>query len=161
MKKPVESNFNKVISEQLKGLHKLETDPATRLGAVISLGIIDERVWNNAGTRATNGSKLSPYTKGYLYTRKKNNRGESRVKILSLTGDMNNQFNVSALGGNEYGVGWSGVGAFDRNGIRNADKRKWIEGYEKKKIFFLNQKEINSVFQQIFKHVKKLLNGGT
>jgi len=155
---PVQSNFNQVVIAQVSGLRKLEADPATRLGAVISLGIIDSRVWNDAGTIATDGTKLSPYSKGYLYVRKKNNRGISRVKILSLTGDMNNQFNVAPLGGSDYGVGWSGIGAYDRNGIANIAKRNWIEKYERKRIFFLNEKEIDSVIKQIFNHVNKILH---
>jgi hypothetical protein len=160
---PVQSNFNQVVIAQVSGLRKLEADPATRLGAVISLGIIDARVWNDAGTRTTAGEKLSNYSNRYMPKRIFFNRGESRIKILSLTGDMNNQFNIVPLEGNDWGLGWAGIGIYDRFGNANIDKARAMESLagghiEPVPIFRLSQQEIRIVMRQLNKHIKKMLN---
>jgi hypothetical protein len=154
----ITSNSGSVIINLKNDLTKLKAEPGTRLAAVISLGILDQRIWSNKGSKDINGKKLTPkYSKGYIYKRKKYNRGKSTTVILSLTGDMNNQYNVVALGGDAYGLGWDGIGAYDRSGVSNQAKRNWLEALYKTTIFWLSDKEIKAVMIDVEKHVAKIL----
>lgn len=152
---PVQSNFSTNAFKNLDVLRKIQANPGTRLGATLTLQVLDQRVFNSNGSKDVHGRLLSKYKKSYMYKRKKNNRGDSRTKILSLTGDMNNQMNVTALGGTAYGVGWAGIGQSDRNGVKNIDKRNWIEEYERTRIWYLSKVEISDIMEDIFFQIKK------
>lgn len=65
------------------------------------------------------GTPIGEYSNAYLKIRKKNNRGESKKVILSLTGQMENDFGIVSNTAGRYGLGF-------KNEL-NAKKAEWLQ----------------------------------
>jgi hypothetical protein len=67
----------------------------------------------------SNAKPIGEYSNAYLRVRRKNNRGDSKKVILSLTGQMENDFGIVANQANRYGLGF-------KNEL-NAQKAEWLQ----------------------------------
>lgn len=112
-----------VSIELSKRLQKMASpqavDTLMRTVAVGMLGATKDRI-HEEGQKA-NGSQIGSYTLDYLKKRVKApyNRTNSRKIILSLTGQMENDYKVIAMGNLSYGLGFSNT--------FNAQKAGWAE----------------------------------
>jgi len=98
----------------------------------------------------SSGAPIGDYSRGYMYTRVKNNRGTSTKVIISLTRQMENDMKVIATD-KGYGIGYSNPDDFD--------KVAYVENTYGKKIFDLTQKEKEIVKNTATEFIKNLQNG--
>lgn len=108
------SNVQELITE----LKSLQVDKAQYMRPVVLVlaGEVRQRI-HVRGEKA-DGKAIGTYTNAYLRTRVKNNRGNDKKKILSLTRQMEQDF-VGIAENNEYGLGF--------NNSHNFDKATWQE----------------------------------
>jgi hypothetical protein len=78
------------------------------------------------------GQPIGEYSSAYLRVREKNNRGRNPKVILSLTGQLENDFSIVSNTANNYGLGF-------KNPI-NADKAEWLQD-QYGKVYDLTEKE--------------------
>lgn len=90
------------------------------------------------------------YSKGYMYTRAKNNRNKNdKPIVISLTRQLENDWSVIAIQGG-YGIGF-------KNTI-NYNKSQWVEAMFAQKIFSLHpdeQKYAQQRFQELIAEALK------
>lgn len=99
----------------------------------------------------SSGAPIGDYSRGYLATRVKNNRGTSTKVIISLTRQMENDMKVIATE-RGYGIGYSNPDDFD--------KVAYVEHTYGKKIFDLTEAE-KLIVKETAKEFIKNLNGKT
>lgn len=106
------------IQELILEMKGLQTDPTPYMRAVVLVlaGEVRQRI-HVRGEKA-DGKQIGTYSTAYLRVREKNNRGNDRKKILSLTRQMEQDF-VPVSEGNQYGLGF--------NNQHNMDKATWQE----------------------------------
>jgi hypothetical protein len=112
--------------------------------AIETIPNMKERIHKNG--QASDNSAIGSYSNGYMKEREKNNRGEDRKIIVSLTRQLENDWAVLATS-TGYGIGF--------NNPFNKDKARWVEEQKSKIIFNL------SVFEKeyITERLKELVNG--
>lgn len=136
------------LGDKLKAIASPQAvDSLLRTVAVAMLGEVKTRI-HEEGANAK-GSPIGTYTNEYLKRRMKApyNRTASRKVILSLTGQMENDFKVINLGGS-YGLGFSNQ--------FNADKAEWNEE-RYGKVYALTTEEQKQVSLIVTDWVKKNL----
>lgn len=98
---------------------------------------------------ASDGSQIGTYNKDYLsLRRRKFNRSADTKIILSLTRQLENDWNVIATD-DGYGIGFLNS--------HNLDKARWVEGIKDKKIFDLSASEQEYVDETVQKLVNDVL----
>lgn len=98
----------------------------------------------------SSGAPIGDYSRGYMYTRVKNNRGTSTKVIISLTRQMENDMKIIATE-KGYGIGYSNSDNFDKVG--------YVEHTYGKPIFELTEKEKQIVKETATEFVNNSLNG--
>lgn len=94
----------------------------------------------------SDGTPIGTYSTGYMRTREKNNRGEDRKIIVSLTRQLENDWAVvGTVDG--YGIGF--------NNAFNIQKARWVEQQKSRIIFNLSESEK----QYIRERIQELVNG--
>lgn len=141
----IQSNIGEVtgnIDEKIKKLGDKEYIPRT-----LSFDLIDlmtKRIHID-GT-AADGSQIGTYNKDYLsLRRRKYNRSADSKIIVSLTRQLENDWNVIATD-DGYGIGFLNS--------HNFDKARWVEQNKGKKIFSLSateQQYVNDTVDQLVK----------
>lgn len=125
------------LSKKLRGIASPQSvDTLMRTVAVAMLGATKDRIHEDG--KKANGSQIGQYTLEYLRRRTKApyNRTNSRKIILSLTGQMENDYKVVAMGNLSYGLGFSNQ--------FNANKAGWAED-RFGKVYALTKQELNGV----------------
>ena len=107
----------------------------------------------------SNDTPIGEYSSKYLKIREKNNRGTNPKVILSLTGQMENDFGIVSNSANKYGLGF-------KNSL-NADKAEWLQegtksGQVKEHERIINRKSdksINKILDTINKIEDEISDG--
>lgn len=143
----IQSNIGEVtgnIEEKIKKLGDKEYIPRT-----LSFDLIDlmtKRI--HIDGMAADGSQIGAYNKDYLsLRRRKYNRSADSKIIVSLTRQLENDWNVIATD-DGYGIGFLNS--------HNFDKARWVEANKGKKIFSLSateQQYVNDTVEQLVKDV--------
>lgn len=141
----IQSNIGEVtgnIEEKIKKLGDKEYIPRT-----LSFDLIDlmtKRI--HIDGVAADGSQIGTYNKDYLsLRRRKYNRSADSKIIVSLTRQLENDWNVIATD-DGYGIGFLNS--------HNFDKARWVEQNKGKKIFSLSateQQYVNDTVDQLVK----------
>lgn len=141
----IQSNIGEVtgnIEEKIKKLGDKEYIPRT-----LSFDLIDlmtKRI--HIDGVAADGSQIGTYNKDYLsLRRRKYNRSADSKIIVSLTRQLENDWNVIATD-DGYGIGFLNP--------HNFDKARWVEANKSKKIFSLSateQQYVNDTVDQLVK----------
>lgn len=135
---PLTVQLTKMASDQA-------IDSLVREIAQTMLGQTRERIHEEG--KKSDGSQMGKYSKEYLKVRaRRYNRTADPKVILSLTGQMENDWSVIALGNQSYGLGY-------KNSL-NADKANWNED-RYGKIFALTKDELKQVQLIVNAWVKK------
>lgn len=135
---PLTVQLTKMASDQA-------IDSLVREIAQTMLGQTRERIHEEG--KKSDGSQMGKYSKEYLIVRaRRYNRTTDPKVILSLTGQMENDWSVIALGNQSYGLGY-------KNSL-NADKANWNED-RYGKIFALTKDELKQVQLIVNAWVKK------
>lgn len=98
--------------------------------AIETIPNIKERVHING--EASDGGQIGTYSTGYMKVRDKNKRNNDTKVIVSLTRQLENDYQVIATP-EGYGIGF--------NNKLNFDKAKWVEERKKKIIFNTSEDE--------------------
>ncbi len=106
------------LQELILELKSLQEQPVQYMRPVVLVlaGEVRHRI-HVRGEKA-DGKPIGTYSNSYLRVREKNNRGNDKKKILSLTRQMEQDF-VPVAENNEYGLGF--------NNQHNMDKATWQE----------------------------------
>ncbi len=101
----------------------------------------------------SDGEQIGEYSSAYLRLRKKNNRGEDKKKILSLTRQMENDLSPFAKG-EGYAIGFKNSA--------NAQKAEWMEEQSggtdsKNEIYGLSEKEKETIQIIVSEEVPNIL----
>lgn len=125
------------LSKKLRGIASPQSvDTLMRTVAVAMLGATKDRIHEDG--KKANGTDIGTYTLQYLRKRTKPpyNRTNSRKIILSLTGQMENDYKVVPMGNLSYGLGFSNQ--------FNANKAGWNED-RFGKVYALTKDELKQV----------------
>lgn len=145
----IKTNINKAFERIIDRLPQPDTtDKMLRTIAQNVFAEMKQRI-HKSGLDSS-GAPIGDYSRGYLYTRVKNNRGTSTKVIISLTRQMENDMKVIATD-KGYGIGYSNPDDFD--------KVAYVENTYGKKIFDLTQAEKNIVKDTATEFIKNLQNG--
>lgn len=98
--------------------------------AIETIPNIKERV--HIKGEASDGGQIGTYSTGYMKVREKNKRNNDTKVIVSLTRQLENDYQVIATP-EGYGIGF--------NNKLNFDKAKWVEERKKKIIFNTSEDE--------------------
>lgn len=134
----IRTNVGEVAARLMNRFVKAQDkDKMLRSVAVSLLPEVRHRIHQDG--KAADGSDIGTYEESYMPTRRKNNRGESRKKIYSLTSKLENSLVVVA-DGTRYGIGV--LDATDGKGISSIQKIKFNEQRDGKKSYALAQGEV-------------------
>lgn len=120
------------VQELILELKQLKEQPAEYMRTVVLVlaGAVRHRI--HVEGKRPDGSQIGTYKNSYMRERERNNRGDSRKMIYSLTRQMEQDF-VAVADGNEFGLGF--------NNQLNSQKATWQE--EKRPgVYDLSQEEI-------------------
>ena len=135
---PITAKLQKIASQQ-------SVDTLVRTIAQSMLGETRDRIFES-GLNAK-ASPIGTYSPEYIRFRaRKYNRGTSSKVILSLTGQMENDWSVIPLGNSSYGLGF-------KNSF-NADKAEWNED-RYGKVFALTPDELKQVNAIVIEWINK------
>mgnify|MGYP001057569942 CR=1 FL=1 len=121
------------VQELTLELKQLQERPAEYMRPVVLVlaGAVRHRI--HVEGKRPDGSPIGTYQNSYMRERERNNRGDSRKMIYSLTRQMEQDF-VAVADGNEFGLGF--------NNQFNSQKATWQE--EKRPgVYDLSQEEID------------------
>jgi len=119
----ISSNLNEVTTrlvaklESVKDPNGAAQDRMLRQVASDTLAQVKFRIHTEG--KNSEDTPIGEYSNAYLKIRKKNNRGESTKVILSLTGQMENDFSIVSNSAGRYGLGF-------KNEF-NAQKAEWLQ----------------------------------
>ena len=112
------TNDTSALTKIIVNMKKVENpEPLLREIATSMLAIVKERIHENGKNSAN--TNIGTYSDSYLNYRSSVGKNTGSNVILSLTGQMENDFKVVALSATRYGLGFS-------NSF-NADKADWAE----------------------------------
>jgi hypothetical protein len=114
----IQSNLKAVSDDMQASLQRLvdESSPYLLAGATGVLSLVLNRI--HVEGKKADGTEIGQYANSYMQVREKNNRGEDRKIILSLTRQMENDFSPVETG-DQVGLGF--------NSTTNFDKATWME----------------------------------
>ena len=116
--------------------------------AIETIANIKERIHEQG--RASDGGKIGQYSSGYMRQREKNNRGKSTEVIVSLTRQLENDYQVlGTVRG--YAIGFSNP--------HNFDKSQWVEKNQGKIIFNTTAQEKEYILDRAEELVNDAING--
>jgi len=121
----ISSNLNEVTTrlvaklESVKDPNGAAQDRMLRQVASDTLAQVKYRIHTDG--KNSEGTPIGEYSNAYLKVRKsrKYNRGESTKVILSLTGQMENDFSIVSNTAGRYGLGFKNT--------LNAEKAEWLQ----------------------------------
>lgn len=142
------SNATVVIDKMIKDLSLFDRDKITRIMAESTLGDMKRRIHQEGRNSA--GGKIGTYSASYLKTRQKKGRTSDANVILSLTGQMENDFSIVPDEG-----GW-GLGF--KNDL-NMDKHNWMEDLYSEVIYALTKSEESNMVKDVQNYVNKNSGG--
>lgn len=130
------------ITVKLKGLE--DPDPLLREIATSMLAIVKERIHEKGLNSA--GSQIGTYSDSYLAYRSSVGKSTGSNVILSLTGQMENDFKIVAQSKTRYGLGFSNQ--------FNADKADWLENGRKAGTVKEHTRNVNGKSVKVSSHQK-------
>ena len=116
--------------------------------AIETIANIKERIHEQG--RASDGGKIGQYSSGYMREREKNKRGKSTEVIVSLTRQLENDYQVVATV-RGYAIGFGNV--------LNYNKSQWVEKNQGKIIFNTTAAEKEYILDRAEELVNDAING--
>lgn len=150
----ISSNLNEVTTRLVAKLQEVNDPNGTardrmlRQVASDTLANVKYRIHTEGLNSA--GQPIGQYSSAYLRIREKNNRGRNPKVILSLTGQMENDFSIVSSQANRYGLGFKNT--------LNADKAEWVQD-EYGRVYDLTQQETDHAGLVANDFIAQYLNG--